>query len=71
MIRNNVELTFVNEIHRYPTSSQSNFFFRTNYGQNDVLCNGLILYNTLPSDLKCLLSLNLFKVKLKEFIMSM
>ena len=43
-------------------------FKRTNYGRFSVKCRGAIIWNSLPSSLKEIKSLQLFKTKLKHFV---
>ena len=41
---------------------------RTNYGRFSVKCRGAIIWKSLPSSLKEIESLQLFKRKLKHFV---
>lgn len=71
LIKNNFCLKYVNQVHRYPTSSRHNFVVnsvKTSYGSNDPMVNGLNLYNKLPANIKDIKNLELFKLSLKIFI---
>lgn len=70
-IRHNFNLTYINELHSYSTRNRLDFFIstaRNNYGQKDILCEGLRLFNLLPTSLKAITTSELFKKMLKKYV---
>lgn len=73
MIKNNIVLRYVNEIHTRGTrfSLSDNFYvlaYETAYGHADFYRRGLIKFNELPDTLKRLRTLSLFKKRIKEYV---
>lgn len=73
LIKNNVVLRFVNEIHSQGTRSSlgGHFYvvpYETSYGKADFYRRGLIRFNELPSDLKNIRTLPLFKRRIREHL---
>lgn len=68
LIKNNVALTYVNDIHNYGTRQRNNFYIyshESRYGQADFYKRGLIKYNELDSNVKSVRSLSMFKKRLR------
>ena len=73
LIKNNVALTFVENIHNHGTrhSLSGNFYVvghETQYGLADFYRRGLIKYNELPDEIKRLRTLSLFKKRIREHL---
>ncbi|CRK87125.1 CLUMA_CG000913, isoform A [Clunio marinus] len=71
LLKNNIEINYVNEIHRYGTRQVGNFHiikYETRYGKADFYRRGLIKFNEMPNELKRLRSLTLFKKHLREYL---
>jgi dimeric dUTPase (all-alpha-NTP-PPase superfamily) len=71
LIKNNVVIQYVEDIHRYNTRQRGDFYvysYQTRYGYADFYKRGLIKYNELPSSIKCFHSLSLFKRRLREHL---
>ena len=71
MIRCNVELQIHSNIHDYSTRNRDNFYVSTNRTKlvgKDVFRIGPKLFNRIPNIIKNENSLNLFKMKLKDYI---
>ena len=73
LIKNNVILTYVNEVHQHGTrQSLSGTFYvvthDTKYGQADFYRRGLIKFNELPDRIKRLRTLPLFKSHVREYL---
>jgi hypothetical protein len=71
LIKNNVAIRYVNEVHSYNTRRRGDFYvfnFQSRYGYADFYRRGLIKYNELPSELKDIHSLKIFKSRLREFL---
>jgi hypothetical protein len=67
------QLIRVAETHRYPTRSNDNFVvsnFRTNWGRDSILIDGLIKFNNLPDIVRVQESISRFKVELKRHLLS-
>ena len=71
MIKCNVELQIHSNIHDYSTRNKDNFYVSTNRTKlvrKDVFRIGPKLFNRIPNIIKNENSLNLFKMKLKDYI---
>lgn len=71
LIRNNITIRYVNEIHNYGTRQINNFHivkYETKYGFADFYRRGLIKYNELNDDIKRFRTLGVFKKRLREFL---
>lgn len=69
MIRNNVDLKQVSDIHHYATRQREHFYvqnYETNYGLSDFFTRGLLAYNNLDPYLKSIHSIGMFKRELKN-----
>jgi exonuclease III len=67
----NFQLVRVVEIHRYPTRTNSDFVissFRTNWGRNCILVDGLTKFNNLPDFLRQMETISRFKTALRQFL---
>jgi hypothetical protein len=67
------QLIRVAETQRYPTRSNDNFMvsnFRTNWGRDSILINGLIKFNNLPDIVGVHESISRSKVELRRHILS-
>jgi hypothetical protein len=72
LIKNNVAIQFISDIHRYNTRQRNNFYvysFETNFGKHDFYRRGLLAYNELNDYLKNIHTLNRFKRELKDFLL--
>ena len=71
MIKNNVVLQYVENIHRYGTRQSHSFYVfmhETRFGIADFYKRGLIKFNELTHDLRSIQSLGNFKNKLREHL---
>jgi len=69
MIKNNVEIQLINELHRYPTRARENFVIpraQTQLSSNYFYIRAFNLFNSLPAVIKNKFSLSLFKSRAKE-----
>jgi hypothetical protein len=67
------QLIRVAEMHRYPMRSSNNFVvsnFKTNWGRDSMLIDGLIKFNNLPDFVGVQESILRFKVELKRHLLS-
>lgn len=75
-IKNNLlkcvrNLTLINNLHDYPTRSNSDFFINTiqsKHGFNNVFHRGPILFNSLPDNIKKQERISIFKKLTKEYL---
>jgi hypothetical protein len=73
LVKNNVAVHYVRDIHRYDTRQRGDFYVysvETKYGHADFYRRGLIKFNELPSSIKSFRSLSVFKNRLKEHLFS-
>lgn len=73
LIKNNISLNYVSNVHAHGTrhSLSGNFYVvshQTNYGAADFYRRGLIKYNELPDVLKKIRTLNVFKNRIREYL---
>lgn len=71
LLKNNIELKYINEIHSHGTRRVGNFHvvkYETRYGLADFYRRGLIKFNEMPESIKKINSLNLFKKRLREYL---
>jgi hypothetical protein len=71
LLRNNVELRLVSDIHRYPTRQQTHFYvenFQTSFGLANFFTRGLIAYNNLDRSLKRIHTIARFKNELRNLL---
>lgn len=73
LIKNNITLQYVRDIHSHGTrhSLSDNFYVlrhESKYGIADFYRRGLILYNELPDEVKRYSRLSLFKTRLREYL---
>jgi hypothetical protein len=71
MIKNNVTLQYVRDIHNYGTRQSNNFYVythETRYGEADFYKRGLIKFNELRDNLKSIPSLGNFKNEVREYL---
>lgn len=73
LIKNNVTLHYVREVHNYGTrtSLSDNFYVvrhESKYGMADFYRRGLIMFNELPDSIKRFSRLSLYKSRLKEYL---
>jgi hypothetical protein len=69
MIKNNVAITYVSEVHQYDTRRRGDFYvygYESRYGAADFYRRGLIKFNELPSNFKTVHSLRVFKNRIRE-----
>lgn len=65
------QCAFVRDIHNYNTRSCNNFYVSTvytNYAQNDLFHNGLVMYNALPREVKDCGDILQFKKACRKYI---
>jgi hypothetical protein len=63
LIKNNIAIQYVNEVHDYNTRRRGDFYvysFRSRYGYADFYRRGLIRFNELPHEIKTLHTLKIF-----------
>lgn len=71
LLRNNVEIRRVNEVHQYQTRQTNHFYierYETNFGFSNFFKRGLIKYNQLDANLLRIHEINRFKNELKNFL---
>lgn len=71
LLKTNTKLITVKEKHTYSTRNNTNFvveFRKTNRGCNSLFIYGLLLFNNLPSNLKTISSLSLFKKGIRLYV---
>jgi hypothetical protein len=71
LIKNNVAIRYVNEVHNYNTRRRGDFYvynFTSRYGYADFYRRGLIKYNELPHELKTLHTIKIFKNRISEYL---
>lgn len=71
LIKNNVALTYVSDIHNYGTRQRQNFYVyshESRYGKADFYKRGLIKYNELDGEIKSARSLGTFKERLRAYL---
>jgi exonuclease III len=67
------QLVRVAETHRYPTRTNDDFVisgFRTNWGRNCILVDGLSKFNDLPDSLRHMEPISRFKIELRRHLFS-
>lgn len=73
LIKTNVVLFNVSDVHSHNTRQQNSIFVncpRTQYGWKNLFYQGIIMYNSLPNEMKSL-NLRLFKRSLKQYLCNM
>jgi hypothetical protein len=73
LIKNNVVIQYVGDIHTHDTRQRGDFYVythETRYGFADFYKRGLIKFNELPSTVKLFRSLSIFKTRLREYLYS-
>lgn len=73
LIKNDFTIIRNHDIHNYPTRNRSNIHTtrcNTNYGMFNVYYSGARLYNALNVSTRAISSINLFKKRLREIILS-
>lgn len=71
LIKCNIPLQRITEIHDYNTRQRSNFFhrnIRTNKGINGILYRGVVNYNDLPHSIKEIITISQFKKELLKHV---
>jgi hypothetical protein len=71
LIRNNVELRLISEIHNYRTRQQNHYYvqnYQTSFGLANFFTRGLIAYNELDNQLKRIRTVARFKSELKKIL---
>ena len=69
LVKNQVDMPTVNQIHQYPTRSRDNFAVKncnTNLGNNNFFIRGSNLFNSLPQEIKRFNSISIFKNRVRE-----
>jgi hypothetical protein len=73
LIKNNVAISYVNEVHNYNTRRRGDFYvysYNSKYGYADFYRRGLIRYNELPSELKNIHTIKIFKNRISEYLIN-
>lgn len=73
LIKINLELTTVADIHTHYTRNRSNFYANVAHsriGSNGILHRGLTQFNSLPMNIKAINQISVFKAQLKAYLFS-
>ena len=74
MIKSDLTLTLNSEVHSYSTRISNSFRFdyaRTNFGKFAVLREAIHLYNSIPNEIKMLMTFENFKHSIKIYFLTM
>jgi hypothetical protein len=74
LIKSDLSLTLNNEIHNYATRISNIYridYARTNFGKYAILREAIHLYNSVPNNLKIANSLIAFKIKIKNYFLTL